>query len=93
MQGMECKARERELVSCLLAYLHSSALTTEQAAAGFTRLLIAAEVPPPLACSYACPGPHCPVLVPLHGAPAQSQGTWQASVVFVARRLAQSAAC
>ena len=44
VQGMECKARERELVSQLLAHLSPSVLSADQAASGFTRLLVAAEV-------------------------------------------------
>ena len=43
---MEHKDWERELVSQLLAHLHPSALSSDQAASGFTRLLTSAEVTP-----------------------------------------------
>ena len=44
MLGLENRAREREMVSRLLAHLHPAILSVDQAEAGFTRLLTAAEV-------------------------------------------------
>ena len=44
--GMEGKARERELVSSLLAALCPACLAPQHTAGGFTRLLSSAEVPP-----------------------------------------------